>query len=53
MPLYNYDAIDGSGKNRSGLIEAQSEKEAKEKLRSQGAMVKKLPLRTRFQRNRI
>lgn len=46
MPLYNYEAIDASGKKRSGLIEAQSEQEAKEKLRNQGAMVKKLTLRT-------
>ncbi len=46
MPLYNYEAIDMAGKKRSGLIEAQSEKEAKEKLRSQGAMVKTLNLRT-------
>lgn len=46
MPLYNYESIDGSGKKRSGLIEAQNDKEAKEKLRSQGAMVKKLTLRT-------
>lgn len=46
MPLYNYKAIDAAGKNRSGLIEAQSEQEAKEKLRSQGAMIKSLTLRT-------
>lgn len=46
MPLYNYEAIDSSGKKRSGLIEAQNDKDAKEKLRSQGAMVKKLTLRT-------
>lgn len=46
MPLYNYEAIDASGKRRAGLIDAQSEKDAKEKLRSQGAMVKKLQLRS-------
>ena len=46
MPLYNYETIDSSGKKRAGLIEAQTDKEAKEKLRSQGAMVKKLTLRT-------
>lgn len=44
MPLYNFDAIDANGKKRTGLIDAQSEKDAKEKLRSQGAMVKKLSL---------
>lgn len=46
MPLYNYEAIDSSGTKRSGLIDAQNEKEAKDKLRSQGAMVKKLTVRT-------
>jgi general secretion pathway protein F len=46
MPLYNYEAIDASGKKKSGLIDAQSEKDAKEKLRTQGVMVKKLTLRT-------
>lgn len=50
MPLYNYEALDLNGKKRSGLIEAQNEKEAKEKLRSQGAMVKKLTLRTSISR---
>lgn len=50
MPLYNYEALDPSGKRRSGLIEAQNEKEAKDKLRSQGAMVKKLTLRTSISR---
>lgn len=50
MPLYNYEAIDAAGKKRSGLIDAQNEKEAKEKLRSQGAMVKKLTLRTSISR---
>lgn len=48
MPLYNYEAIDSLGKRRSGLIEAQTEREAKEKLRSQGAMVKSLAVRTRI-----
>lgn len=46
MPLYQYQAIDGSGKKRSGLIEAQGEKEAKEKLREQGVMVSRLALKT-------
>ena len=50
MPLYNYEALDPSGKRRSGLIEAQNEKEAKDKLRSQGAMVKRLTLRTSISR---
>lgn len=46
MPLYSYEAIDTAGKKRAGLIEAQSERDAKEKLRNQGAMVKKLALRS-------
>ncbi|MBS4169405.1 type II secretion system F family protein [Neochlamydia sp. AcF95] len=46
MPLYSYEALDPLGKKRTGLIEAQTEKEAKEKLRSQGTMLKKLALRT-------
>src|SRR6187397_1606357 len=46
MPLYQYQAIDSSGKKRSGLIEAQGEKEAKEKLREQGIMVSKLVHKT-------
>lgn len=39
MPLYQYQAFDSSGKKRKGLIEAQSEREAKEKLREQGVLV--------------
>lgn len=50
MPLYYYEAIDSVGKKRSGLIEAQSEREAKEKLRSQGAMIKKISQRTSISR---
>jgi len=46
MPLYQYQAIDAKGKKRSGLIEAQGEKEAKEKLREQGVMVSKLAPKT-------
>lgn len=39
MPLFHYAAIDSQGKKRKGLIEAQNEKDAKEKLRDQGVMV--------------
>jgi general secretion pathway protein F/type IV pilus assembly protein PilC len=46
MALYNYEAIDSKGKKKSGLIEAQNEKEAKDKLRSQNLMVKKLSTRS-------
>lgn len=46
MPLYQYSAIDSFGKKRAGLIEAQNEKDAKEKLRDQGVMVTKVSLKT-------
>lgn len=46
MPLYNYKAIDAYGRKRSGLIEAQSEKEGKEKLREQGVMVTSISIKT-------
>lgn len=39
MPLYQYQALDGAGKKRTGLIEAQDERDAKLKLREQGLMV--------------
>lgn len=39
MPLYRYQAFDASGNKRSGLMEALSEGEAKERLRSQGLMI--------------
>lgn len=42
MPLYAYQAFDNTGKKRGGTIEAQNEREAKEKLREQGVMVSQL-----------
>lgn len=39
MPLYQYQYVDGQGKKKSGLIEAQGEREAKEKLRDQGFLI--------------
>lgn len=39
MPVYHYHAMDSRGKKRSGLIEANTEKEAKERLREQGVMI--------------
>lgn len=39
MPLYQYQAIDPSGKKKSGEIDGETEKDVKEKLRSQGVMV--------------
>lgn len=45
MPLFQYSAIDSLGKKRGGLIEAQNDKDAKEKLRDQGVMVIKVELK--------
>lgn len=42
MALYQYQALSSEGKKRSGVIEAQSEKDAKDKLRDQGLMVAKI-----------
>ena len=39
MPLYQYVALDKQAKRKKGLIEAQNEKEAKDKLREMGVMV--------------
>ncbi len=39
MSAFNYEALDASGKRKKGLIEAQDEREAKEKLREIGLMV--------------
>ncbi|MBA3239533.1 MAG: type II secretion system F family protein [Parachlamydiaceae bacterium] len=39
MALYQYQALDGFGKKRTGFIEATDEAEAKGKLREQGLMV--------------
>lgn len=45
MPLYQYQALDLQGKRKKGLIEAQSEREAKDKLREMGVMVTSLTAR--------
>lgn len=42
MALYQYQALDPTGKKRSGFIEAIDEAEAKSKLREQGLMVSQL-----------
>ncbi len=42
MPLYQYQSVDLQGKKRSGNIEAQGDREAKDKLREQGILVIKL-----------
>lgn len=45
MALYQYQAINSEGKKRKGVIEAQSEKDAKDKLRGQGLMVAKIEIK--------
>lgn len=46
MPLYQYQALDLSGKKKTGFIEAHNEKDAKSILRDQGVMVSKLSIKT-------
>lgn len=46
MPVYSYQALDSLGKKRKGNIEAHNEREAKEILREQGAMVTQLIARS-------
>ena len=36
MPVYNYTAVDGDGKSVKGVVDAESEKAAGEKLRKAG-----------------
>lgn len=47
MPLFQYQALDNKGKKQNGVIEAQIEREAKEKLRERGLMVTQLSVKTR------
>jgi general secretion pathway protein F/type IV pilus assembly protein PilC len=46
MPLYQYQALDQSGKRKSGLLEAQDEREAKNKLREMGVMAISVTVKT-------
>lgn len=46
MPLYQYQAVDPSGKKRKGFIEAKSERDAKETLREQGVLVSSIAVKT-------
>lgn len=48
MPLYTFTSLEGSGRKRSGIVEAVSEREAKEKLRDQGVMVVSLTENAKF-----
>lgn len=42
MPLFQYQALDARGKKRKGIVEANSEKDARNLLRDQGSMVVKI-----------
>ncbi len=46
MAIYHYQALDLKGKSIKGHVEAHSEKEAKDLLREQGAMITKLVLKS-------
>jgi len=45
MPLFEYSALDATGKRKSGVIEALGEREAKSVLREQGLMVSGIGLK--------
>ena len=47
MTLYQYQAFDAAGKKKNGVIEAQTEREVKEKLREQGMMVSQIATKKR------
>lgn len=47
MPLFQYQALDAEGKRKNGLIEAQNERDAKNKLREMGIMLIKLTPKAR------
>lgn len=51
MPLYQYQYVDALGKKRSGAIEAQGDREAKEKLRDQGFLVTRLQAKSKVSKN--
>lgn len=42
MPLFQYQALDIKGRKHRGVIEAQSDREAKERLRERGLMVSQI-----------
>ena len=47
MPLYHYQYVDSLGKKRSGAIEAQGDREAKEKLHEQGLLITRLQAKSK------
>jgi general secretion pathway protein F/type IV pilus assembly protein PilC len=48
MPIFQYQYVDTLGKRRSGIVEAQGEREAKDKLREQGLLVTQLTSKMRI-----
>jgi general secretion pathway protein F len=50
MPLYHYQYVDTSGKKKSGTIDAQGDKEARDKLRGQGFLVTQMQVKNRINR---
>lgn len=48
MPVFQYQALDSSGKKSSGFTEALNEKEAKGMLREQGLMVTKIAAKSQL-----
>lgn len=42
MPIYQYQSLDSAGKKRTGMVEGQNERDARERLREKGLMVTKL-----------
>ncbi|NDC39882.1 MAG: type II secretion system protein GspF, partial [Proteobacteria bacterium] len=49
-PIYDYKALDLSGKNSKGLVEAESLKVARQKLKKQGLMVTEITERSAAQK---
>jgi general secretion pathway protein F/type IV pilus assembly protein PilC len=50
MPLYQYQYVDAHGKRKTGSIEAQGDREAKDKLREQGVLVTQLQVKNKISR---
>lgn len=48
MALYQYQYVDIQGKRRSGTIDAQGDREAKDKLREQGVLVTRLEAKSKI-----
>ena len=48
MPLYQYQYVDAHGKRKSGSIDAQEDREARNKLREQGILVTQLQAKSKI-----